>query len=74
MIEVGKLVFSLLEEDPLELAEAFSDEEAQVDAAQSHQYGDYGRWLDLPGETSVVHLGTIDKCKEDYDADEESNA
>lgn len=74
MVEVGKLVFSLLEEDPFELAEAFRDEEAQVDAAHSDQYRDDGRWLDLPGEMPVVNLGAIDNCKEDDDADEESNA
>lgn len=74
VVEVAKLVFSLLEKHPLELAEAFRDEEAQVDAAHGHQYGDDGRWLDLPGEMPVVHLGTIDDCKEDYDGDEECNA
>ena len=67
-------MFSLLEEDPLELAETFGDEEGQVDAAHCHQYGDDGRWLDLPGEMPVVHLGAIDDCKEDDDGDEEQDA
>jgi hypothetical protein len=70
MFEIRKLMFSLLEEDPLQLAEAFCDEEGQVDAAQSHQYGDYGRWLDLPGEMPVAHLGAVDDCKEDNNGDE----
>jgi len=67
-------MLSLLEEDPFELADAFSYEESQVDPAQSHQYGDYRRWLDLPREVPVIQFGTIEYCKECYDRYKKENA